>query len=140
VLLVLAMLGTARALRRVGAFAAVHLAVAVGVGAAIGVLAVALMAGVTLLGLAGLGLTMLGVAAMSVMLGMALMLTMVGMLLVALVRLGGLSRGGRGEGEGRGGGNEDGLHVTCLLKDRMCVRGRAQSIRTVAEGAGRRRG
>jgi hypothetical protein len=94
--------------------AAVHPAIVVGIGAAIGAGAMALM-------LALRGLAVLGMGTVAVMLGMALggaMALMLGMVGMALLRgSGGLRHDRSDEGEGRRGGDENGLHDDGLLMD-----------------------
>ncbi len=110
-LLAVAVLRTARTLRGVGAFAAVHAPVVVGIGAAIGLGAMTLMLAVTALR----ALAVLGMGAVAVMLGMALLGAMTLVLgvvaMIVLRRSGGLRQGGSDESEGRRGGDENGLHV-----------------------------
>ena len=117
-LLAMAMFGTAGPLSGIGAIAAIHPPVVVGVGAAIGVGAMALMLGLATV----LGLTVVGMRAVAVMIGMTAlvgaMALMLGVNCMALLsRSGRLRHGGGDEGEGRRGGDENGLHDDSLLND-----------------------
>ncbi len=138
-LLAVAMLGAARTLGCVGALAAIHPAIAVGVAAAIGMSAVALLLAVT----AMLGLAVLGVVGVAVMLAMALlaamplMLGMIGMALLG--RRGRLGSRRSDEGEGRRGGDENGLHGCNLLNGSFARRMARAFVRRVVEAADRRR-
>ena len=144
----LLVLGAAGTLGSALAFATIHPAVVVGIGAAIGMLAlplaVALVIPMALLALGGLGLPRLSVSGMSLVLGMASGgLSMASGVLARLMlarrgrgRLGRLSECRRDKGERRGGRDEYGLHDHDLLKERLGALGRAQSIRGFAEAVG----
>lgn len=132
---VLPVLGTARPLGGRGPFATVHLAIAVGVAAAIGVLAVVLSrAGGAVLRVLAVAL-MLRVGAVPVMLGVAAILrrAMLGVALVALLSgLRGLSGGWSRHGK-RQSGDEKRLHCHELLSRLIVDRVALRRFRRIAE-------
>lgn len=103
-LAMLLVLGAARVLCPVLALAAVHAAIAIGIAATIGVLAMILPAGLAMLCMVALMLGMF-------LLAVALMLRGRRALLVSLMGLNGLRNGRRSECESRSCGNEERLHV-----------------------------